>query len=161
MEVKIKRYPYGSVCEGQSVIFICQSTGGIIKFNYSWAKNGVLLSNSSFIVLENVTQADNGNYTCRIEDKQIYITQIEQLKFDPSTCRADLAQTRGKYIQRVCIFGLEFVLFCFVFLFVCVFYYTLEIMSLCGYTKNHLYTHTINLKYIFVKTSTNMDFDIN
>lgn len=52
-------------------------------------------------MLENVTQADKGNYTCRMKEKQRYITKNALLNFDQSTCSADLTQTRGKYLQCV------------------------------------------------------------
>lgn len=48
-------------------------------------------------MLKNVKQADKGNYTCRIKDKQRYITKNEILNVDPSTCRGDLTQARGKF----------------------------------------------------------------
>ncbi|CAC5411783.1 unnamed protein product [Mytilus coruscus] len=58
-------------------------------------KNGVVLSNSSSIVVENVTQDDKGNYTCHMKNEQGYITKNELLIVSPSRCMVDLNESHG------------------------------------------------------------------
>ncbi|CAC5411782.1 unnamed protein product [Mytilus coruscus] len=101
VDIKINRYPPGNVIEGQSVIFIRQSVNRRKLNIYSWTKNGVILSNSSSIVVENVTQNDTGNYTCHMKNEQRYITKNELLIVSPSRCMVDLNESHGKFHHSI------------------------------------------------------------
>ncbi|XP_063398906.1 uncharacterized protein LOC134683526 [Mytilus trossulus] len=85
-DITIQTYPTVNVLEGQSVIFICQSISKKTTNNFSWTKHGVVVSNSSSIMLQKVTQGDNGNYTCRMNNNQKFLTKNEVLVVRQSVC---------------------------------------------------------------------------
>ncbi|CAC5411779.1 unnamed protein product [Mytilus coruscus] len=117
--INVNRYPRGNVIEGQGVLFVCQSFSRKTANNYSWTKNGIIVSNTSFMVIENVTQDDNGNYTCRMKNKQRYVTKNELLIINPSRCTAYLTETHGFLLmKRFLGFGIFLVLFVFLVAFV-------------------------------------------
>lgn len=47
-------------------------------------------------MLENITQYDNGNYTCRMKNEEIYFTKNELIIVNPLRCIANLPDSQGK-----------------------------------------------------------------
>lgn len=47
-------------------------------------------------MLENITQDDNGNYTCRMKNKQGYFTKKELLIVNPFSCTTCVTEPHGK-----------------------------------------------------------------
>ncbi|VDI07396.1 Hypothetical predicted protein [Mytilus galloprovincialis] len=119
-DIHVNRYPSGNVIEGQSVLFICQSTNRRTTDNYSWTWNGITLSNSSSLVLENITQNDNGNYTCHMKHKQRHLIKNELLIVNPLSCTTCVTEPRELLLLKRFL-GIGYFILPFVFLVVTVF----------------------------------------
>ncbi|CAG2195345.1 unnamed protein product [Mytilus edulis] len=119
-DIDINRYPSGNVIEGQSVLLICQSISRRTTNNYSWTKNGITLSYSSSLVLENITQNDNGNYTCRMKNEESCFTKNELLIVNPLSCTTCVTEPHGLQLLKRFL-GIGYFILPFVVLVVTVF----------------------------------------